>query len=108
MSGKYARLAPGEFQNVGDTIMNALSRNVTSLCDITDLHRVALFRDLTNAQLVQLSQSLHRKAFPAGSTLMTADQPGEALYFILDGTVKVHVEQADGTDVILSILGPGD
>jgi CRP/FNR family cyclic AMP-dependent transcriptional regulator len=88
--------------------MQAINRNVTSLCDFNDLHRIALFRDLGNPHLVQLNQSLHRKTFPAGSILMTADQPGETVYFILEGTVKVHVEQADGTDVILSILGSGD
>jgi CRP/FNR family cyclic AMP-dependent transcriptional regulator len=32
----------------------------------------------------------------------------EAVYFILNGTVKVHVEQEDGGDVIMAILGPGE
>jgi CRP/FNR family cyclic AMP-dependent transcriptional regulator len=40
--------------------------------------------------------------------LMTIEQPGEAVYFIVTGTVKVHVEQSDGRDVIISILGPGE
>lgn len=88
--------------------MTGLSRNVTNLSDITVLSQIALFRNLANAHLVQLGPSLHRKAFPAGSILMNAGQAGEAVYFILRGTVKVHVEQADGADVILSILGPGD
>ena len=35
-------------------------------------------------------------------------QPGEIVYFILSGTVKIHVEQEDGRDVIISILGPGE
>jgi CRP/FNR family transcriptional regulator, cyclic AMP receptor protein len=39
---------------------------------------------------------------------MTVEQPGEAVYFIVSGTVKVHVEQEDGRDVIISILGPGE
>src|SRR4030095_15790806 len=88
--------------------MKPLSRNVTSLCDINDLNRIALFRDLNASQLVGLNQSLPRKTFPAGTILMTAEQPGEAVYFILEGTVKVHVEQQDGSDVIISILGPGE
>jgi CRP-like cAMP-binding protein len=39
--------------------------------------------------------------------VFTIEQPGEAVYVILHGTVKVHVEQG-GRDVILSILGSGD
>ena len=38
---------------------------------------------------------------------MTIEQPGEAVYVILHGTVKIHVEQSE-RDVILSILGTGD
>jgi CRP/FNR family cyclic AMP-dependent transcriptional regulator len=30
------------------------------------------------------------------------------VYVILHGTVKIHIEQGDGRDVILSILGAGD
>jgi CRP/FNR family cyclic AMP-dependent transcriptional regulator len=40
--------------------------------------------------------------------VLTVEQPGEAVYIILHGTVKIHVEQGDGRDVILSILGAGD
>ncbi len=39
---------------------------------------------------------------------MTAEQPGEVAYIILTGTVKVYVEQADGSDAILAILGRGE
>ncbi|MEP7273784.1 MAG: Crp/Fnr family transcriptional regulator [Acidobacteriota bacterium] len=77
-------------------------------CDPGSLSRIVLFRDLPEAQLMQLGAMLHRKTYAAGATLMTVDQPGEAVYFILRGTVKVHVEQEDGRDVIISILGPGE
>ena len=69
---------------------------------------MALFRNLTQSQLGQLNELLHGKTYPAGTTLMTVEQPGEVVYFILSGTVKVHVEQEDGRDVIISILGPGE
>jgi CRP/FNR family cyclic AMP-dependent transcriptional regulator len=39
---------------------------------------------------------------------MSVEQMGEAVYVILNGAVKIHVEQEDGTDVIISVLGPGD
>ena len=74
----------------------------------SSLTGITLFSDLTQAQLLQLSEMLHGKTYPAGTTLMTVEQPGEVVYLIRSGTVKVHVEQADGRDVIISILGPGE
>ena len=35
-------------------------------------------------------------------------QPGELVYVLLDGTVKIYVDQIDGSEVILAFLGPGD
>lgn len=67
---------------------------------------IALFRDLSAAQLQELSPLLHRKTFAAGATLMSAEQAGEVVYFIVSGTVKVYSEHEDGSEVILSILGP--
>ena len=74
----------------------------------TELAQCALFRGLTEADWQPVSAHLNSKVFPANAMLMTADQSGEVVYFILSGTVKVHIEQADGSDVIISILGPGE
>jgi CRP/FNR family cyclic AMP-dependent transcriptional regulator len=61
---------------------------------------IPLFRNLAADQLRELGSLIHRKSFPANTTLMTAEQAGEVVYLILGGTVKVHIEQADGGDVI--------
>src|SRR5262245_16463431 len=69
---------------------------------------IPLFRNLTADHLRELGSLIHRKSFSANTTLMTAEQAGEVVYLILSGTVKVHIEQADGGDVIVAILGPGE
>ncbi|MCB9134862.1 MAG: Crp/Fnr family transcriptional regulator [Anaerolineales bacterium] len=76
--------------------------------DAVPLSEVGLFTGLTDTQLAWVRQRAHLRTFIAGTTIMTAEQPGEVVYFILRGTVKIHIEQKDGTDVILAILGPGD
>jgi CRP/FNR family cyclic AMP-dependent transcriptional regulator len=81
-------------------IKNSDTRNLLS--------DIQLFEGLTSAQLEWVAQRTHRRVFPAGSNVLTVEQPGEAVYIILHGTVKIHVEQGDGRDVILSILGAGD
>lgn len=74
----------------------------------TSLSGVALFRGLSSRQLETLAPLLHRRTFPAGSNVITAEEQGESVYVILEGTVKVYVNHADGTEVILAILGPGE
>jgi CRP/FNR family cyclic AMP-dependent transcriptional regulator len=68
---------------------------------------IDLFAGLTPAQLDWVAQRAHRRVFEAGRNVMTMEQLGEAVYIILHGTVKIHVEQGN-RDVILSILGAGD
>ena len=76
--------------------------------DPSTLSRMALFRGLSNEQLLRLNTLLNHKSFPAGTNIITAEQPGEIIYVILGGSVKVHVTQPDGNDVILAILGAGE
>ena len=88
--------------------MKVLKMNLSMEFDLSDLGRIDLFRNLTGDDLRRLGEFLHRKTFPAGKSLMTVDQTGEVVYFILSGAVKVHIEQEDGSDVSISILGPGE
>jgi CRP/FNR family cyclic AMP-dependent transcriptional regulator len=72
------------------------------------LGNIALFKALTDNELEWLNERLHQRPFSAGSNLAMAEQPGEVIYIVLDGTLKIFTQQLDGTEVILAILGPGD
>jgi len=71
------------------------------------LSDIALFVGLTPSQLDWVAQHAHRRVFETGRNVMTIEQPGEAVYVILHGTVKIHIEQGE-RDVIIAILGTGD
>lgn len=71
------------------------------------LSDIKLFEGLIPTQLDWVAKHAHRRAFAAGTNVMTIEQPGEAVFIILHGTVKIHVEQGE-RDVILSVLGSGD
>ncbi|MFT3891893.1 MAG: Crp/Fnr family transcriptional regulator [Anaerolineales bacterium] len=71
------------------------------------LSYIQLFEGMTPTQLEWVAQRAHRRNFEAGRNVMTIEQPGEAVYIILHGSVKIHVEQGE-RDVILAILGAGD
>jgi len=72
------------------------------------LGSLPLFSGLAPEHLSRFGSSLRQRTFPANSNIISIEQPGEVVYIILEGTVKIHVEQADGSDVILAILGPGE
>src|SRR5512135_1248858 len=76
--------------------------------DAQNLTSLALFQGLKPKELAWLGERLHMKTFQAWTNLMLVEQPGQVVYVILNGTVKIHIEQADGTDVILAFLGKGD
>jgi len=71
------------------------------------LSDIKLFEGLTQAQLDWVAKNAHRRVFAAGMNVMIIEQPGEAVFIILHGTVKIHIEQGE-RDVILSVLGSGD
>lgn len=72
------------------------------------LGELELFQGLSPQQLAELNEALHGSTIPAGTHFITAEQPGEVVYVILEGTVKIYVSHEDGREVILAFLGPGD
>lgn len=76
--------------------------------DPSSLDEFALFRGLAPADLQRINERLHRRVVPAGTNLITADQPGEVVYLLVEGTVKILAEQPDTREVILAFLGAGD
>jgi CRP/FNR family transcriptional regulator, cyclic AMP receptor protein len=81
---------------------------MTGILDPAILSEVALFRDLHSEQLSKLAARLHQKTFPSGANVINAEERGDSVYVILEGTAKVYVTHTDGNEVILAILGPGE
>ena len=79
-----------------------------ALLDPQSLGQLSLFHGLSLAELGHLNDLLGKTRFQAGAGIMTATQPGEVVYIVLDGTLKVSVVQADGRELSLAILGPGE
>lgn len=75
---------------------------------LADMARIPLFRDLPASNMRRLTQMLRPLVVPAGTNLMLLEQPGETVYGIVSGTVRVQAEQADGALVILAFLSGGD
>lgn len=50
----------------------------------------------------------HKRHYPAKSTIIFADDKPDVLYFILDGSVTVLIEDSDGREIVLAYLNKGD
>ncbi|MBK06376.1 MAG: hypothetical protein CL920_30070 [Deltaproteobacteria bacterium] len=79
-----------------------------ALHDAKELEKLPLFRGLGQEDLEWLNEQMNRREMASKKHLLLASQPGDTVYIIQNGTVKIHVEQSDGTDVTLAILGIGD
>jgi CRP/FNR family cyclic AMP-dependent transcriptional regulator len=50
----------------------------------------------------------HKRHYPTKSTIIYADDKPDVLYFILDGSVSVLIEDSDGREIVLAYLNKGD
>jgi CRP-like cAMP-binding protein len=75
---------------------------------LDDLKRVPLFADLAEAELSRFAEVTREREYPRNSVILFEDDPGDALYIVSNGQVKVVLIGEDGREVILSVLSDGD
>ena len=72
------------------------------------LKAVPLFSSVPEDQLRMLTAVILRKSIPRSTTVMAGGDPTDSLYIVLSGRLKVMMSDAEGKEVILSILSPGE
>lgn len=72
------------------------------------LQRVPLFSQLSAVELQRVVDVARERAYPRNSVILFEDDPGDALYVVANGQVKVVLIGEDGREVILSVMGPGE
>ena len=72
------------------------------------LTRVPLFSSLTEEEIGQMFEVARERSYPKNSVILFEDDPGDALYVVVGGQVKVVLIGEDGKEVILSVLKDGD
>jgi CRP-like cAMP-binding protein len=71
------------------------------------MRRVPLFSQLNDDELGRISEPARERSYPKNSVILFEDDPGDALYIVSTGQVKVVLIGEDGREVILSVLGEG-
>lgn len=74
----------------------------------TTLEAIPLFTHLAADELARISEVARERRYPKNSVILFEDDPGDAMYVVLTGRVKVVLIGEDGREVILSTLSQGD
>ena len=72
------------------------------------LATVPLFNGLDRIELERFAEVTREKSYPKGSVILFEDDPGDSLFVVREGRVKVVLIGEDGREVILGVLGIGE
>ena len=76
--------------------------------DVATLRSVPLFASLDQKSAVKLSEFLSIQDYARAQAVFRNHDPGDAMYLIDMGRVRIGITDADGHHVTLAELGPGD
>src|SRR5712672_3020443 len=72
------------------------------------LARAGMFQGVEPRAVSALTAELHPVDFPSGHTVFVEGQPGDRLYIVISGKVKIGRRAPDGRENLLTIMGPSD
>ena len=72
------------------------------------LKNIPLFSSLNDEELAEIEKVAVKKTFPKNTILFSEGDSTDALYVICEGKVKVTIDDNEGKEIILSIIGAGE
>jgi CRP/FNR family cyclic AMP-dependent transcriptional regulator len=76
--------------------------------DAANLRSVPIFSSLDSKATAELGEYLTIQDYPRAATIFRTGDPGDAMYLIDVGKVRISITDADGAVLTLADLGPGD
>src|SRR4051812_7760459 len=109
--GAILRGCPRGFCQAPDTTRYAslISRGIDfmALSVQTILERNRLFRGLSAATIAQISALAIRRPYPEGAIVFSQGDPGDALYGVVTGRIRISASTREGKEMFLNIMEPG-
>ncbi|MGE5694849.1 MAG: Crp/Fnr family transcriptional regulator [Candidatus Sericytochromatia bacterium] len=72
------------------------------------LARAGILQGVSPQAAADLIRQLHLVEFPRGQIIYSAGDPGDRLYIVITGKVKIGRRSTDGREKLLMIMGPSD
>ena len=73
----------------------------------TKLEEVPLFSALDRESLEQLSHLLHPRRFASGQPVFLQGDPGDEMFLLLEGRIRISCESLSGREVTLAMMADG-
>jgi CRP/FNR family cyclic AMP-dependent transcriptional regulator len=74
---------------------------------VQDLREIPLLTDLSDGALARVASVAIRRSYASGEMITLEDDPCQAVYFIVEGQVRVYRLSFNGREQVLMRLGPG-
>jgi CRP/FNR family transcriptional regulator/CRP/FNR family cyclic AMP-dependent transcriptional regulator len=74
----------------------------------TYFKQVNIFNGLSDEEIGELTLAARRRAFRSGEVIFHRDDPGQVMYVIKEGKVKICLISPDGQEISLVVFGQGD
>lgn len=71
------------------------------------LREIPLFATLNPEELLDLLNQLEKEIYPSNTVIFWMDEPGEKLYLIEEGEVRISYTNKEGKEITLGIQGEG-
>jgi CRP-like cAMP-binding protein len=81
---------------------------MTTLAGKIVLQRSPLFRGLAPLALERIASLATQRNYGAGEIVCSQGDPGDALYAVVTGRIRISSGAADGREIFLNIMEPGD
>jgi CRP/FNR family transcriptional regulator, cyclic AMP receptor protein len=72
------------------------------------LSRLPTFAGVPEASLARLAAGALRRRFAVGEALFRRGDPGEGMYVVIDGLVRIHLSDATGKEIVLALIGQNE
>jgi CRP-like cAMP-binding protein len=100
------RLEYLDHDDVDDRVQRVKRVNEASADEI--LARAEMFQGVEPSAVSALTKQLQPVDFPRGHTVFAEGEPGDRLYIVISGKVKIGRRSPDGRENLLTIMGPSD
>jgi CRP-like cAMP-binding protein len=81
---------------------------MTTLAGKIMLQRSPLFRGLSPQALERIAGLAIQRSYRSGEVVFSQGDPGDALYAVVTGKIRISAGAADGREIFLNIMEPGD
>jgi len=81
---------------------------MTTLAGKIMLQRSPLFRGLSSPALERIVELAVQRSFRNGELVFSQGDPGDALYAVVTGKIRISAGAPDGREIFLNIMEPGD